>query len=533
MPRSSLGPARWAEDAGDVMEIKSAPVDAAGGGGVAELRPDNLVIGTHDGVPAEALDEIKSAGRRDDGSVTLMPGGFHGEGAHEVKSEGEGGDGERKAVGTDDPVLSAMQEIKRNVEGMRSGVEARIAALEAKGASVDPLLRDELKRIDDAIQGQISELRDLQAKAARPPIGAGGDEAGAKELKSFNDAAESLARANNRAFAPLDPGEFTGYKSAFLSYATKGDRSLSSDEVKSLQVAVDADGGFLVPAEMEAAIDRVVGEMGAMRQLATVRQTSAGSWKKVVSLGGATTAWAGERTRPADTATPRLDEIEIMPGKLMADPRATGDIIEDSPRDVAAWLEDEVALKFAEAEGQAFIDGDGVKKPRGILSYPIVAEAAYDWGSIGYVATGAAGAFDTGAGKFPGDALITLRHALNRKYRPGAQFLMNDATLATVRKLKDGQGNYLWQPNFQEALAGSLLGSPVAIDDFMPDIGADRYAIAFGDFRRAYTILDRRGITVLRDPYSDKPYITFFTTKRVGGAVTNFEALKLLKFAAA
>jgi HK97 family phage major capsid protein len=226
--------------------------------------------------------------------------------------------------------------------------------------------------------------------------------------------------------------------------------------------------------------------------------------------------------------TPRVVEMEFPAEKMFAEPWATNDMLEDAIVSIESWLSDEVSITFTELEATAFISGDGIKKPRGLLSYSAVANANYAWGKLGYVPSGAAANF---ASSNPSDALITQVHALKRKYRGNASWLMNDLTLASIRKFKDGQNNYLWQPGLQAGVADRLLGYPVEIDDNMPDVGADALPIAFGDFRRAYLIVDRRGIALIRDNVTKKGYTKFHTTKRVGGGVQNFEAVKLMKIA--
>jgi HK97 family phage major capsid protein len=197
--------------------------------------------------------------------------------------------------------------------------------------------------------------------------------------------------------------------------------------------------------------------------------------------------------------------------------------------DIESWLASEVAVEFAEEEGAAFITGNGVKKPRGILGYTPVANANYAWGSVGFVASGAAGAFV--AAPNGGDCLISLQHSLKSGYRNNGTFMMNDLTFEAVRKLKDSNGAYIWRPGIEAGSADTLLGKPVSVDDNMPDIAANSYSIAFGDFQRGYIITDRMGARVLRDPYTNKPFVHFYTTKRVGGGIQDFAAIKLLKFA--
>jgi len=193
--------------------------------------------------------------------------------------------------------------------------------------------------------------------------------------------------------------------------------------------------------------------------------------------------------------------------------------------DIAQWLADEVSITFAEQEGAAFISGNGIKKPKGVLAYPTVANASYAWGKLGFVVTGGAAAF---ASSNPADAIINLHYALKAGYRNNASWLISDAVMGTVRQMKDGQNNYLWAPPTVDAPA-TILGKPVVTDDNMPALAANAFPIAFGDFQRGYLISDRMGVQVLRDPYTNKPYVQFYTTKRVGGGVVNFEAIKLLK----
>ena len=201
-------------------------------------------------------------------------------------------------------------------------------------------------------------------------------------------------------------------------------------------------------------------------------------------------------------------------------------MLDDARLDVAAWLGDETSLDFNEQEGDAFIRGNGVEKPKGIAAYTMVANASYAWGKVGYVVSGHATQLNNA------DKLIDLQHALKSIYRNGAVWLMADSTVNAIRKLKDGEGNYLWRPGLAENTPDTLLGKPVEIDDNVDAIGKDKYAVFFGNFKRAYLIVDRYGVRVLRDPYSNKPYIHFYTTKRVGGGIVMYEAIKALKISA-
>lgn len=318
---------------------------------------------------------------------------------------------------------------------------------------------------------------------------------------------------------------------AFGTYFRRGEgeTNLRSLEVKaSLNTSSDPDGGYVVPEEMDNVIDRVLGTVSAMRSAgARVINTSAPTYKKLVNQGGAGSGWVGEKESRPETATPVLNQIEVNAEEMYALPYATQTLLNDARIDIAGWLADEVSIEFAEQEGTAFITGDGVKKPRGILAYTPVANASYAWGKVGFVGTGTSAAFDA---TNPGDNLIDLLYALKSGYRNGAAFMMNDVTMATVRKFKDGQGNYLWAPATGPEGVSTILNKPVYTDDNMSAMAANSFSVAVADFGRAYTIIDRAGVQVLRDPYTNKPYVGFYTTKRVGGGITNFEAIKLLKF---
>ncbi|MBA4219093.1 MAG: phage major capsid protein, partial [Methylobacterium sp.] len=193
------------------------------------------------------------------------------------------------------------------------------------------------------------------------------------------------------------------------------------------------------------------------------------------------------------------------------------------------WIAEEVESAFAEQEGAAFVSGDGVDKPKGFLAYPTVADTSWSWGNIGTLKTGVAGAF---AAANPSDILVDLVYALKAGYRQNASFVMNRKTQAAVRKFKDSTGQYLWQPPAAAGAQATLLGFPVVEAEDMPNIATDSVSIAFGDFRRGYLVVDRAGVRILRDPYSAKPHVLFYTTKRVGGGVQDFAAIKGLKFSA-
>ncbi len=385
---------------------------------------------------------------------------------------------ETKAVKADTAELMAV------FDSYRQANDTRLAEIEKKGAS-DPLTDERLARIDRRLEA-------LSLKMARP------DAAGAAEA---------------------EPDE---RREAWTRYLRTGEESgVARLDVKSLNTGTGSEGGHVAPPELDRLIEARLLAASPMRQIATVRQTSAGVYKKPVGLGAAA-SWVGEEAARPETAVSGLDLLTFPAGELYAMPAATQVLLEDAYADIDAWLADEVESAFAAQESAAFVTGNGTSKPKGFLAYDLVAEASHVWGKVGFVP----GDFtDADAA----DQLIDLVYAPKSQFRTGARFVMNRRTVSAVRKLKDSDGRYVWQPG-TGGEAATLLGYPVTEVEDMPDIGTGNAAIAFGDFRRFYLITDRQGARVLRDPFSAKPYVLFYTTKRVGGGVQNFDAVKAMKF---
>ena len=291
-----------------------------------------------------------------------------------------------------------------------------------------------------------------------------------------------------------------------------------------------ADGGYTVPLEIEQTIDRVLAKVSPMRAIASVRQIGSNVYRKPIATAGAATGWVAETDARPQTNAPTLAAIDFPTMELYAMPAATQALLDDSQVDLETWLAGEVQTVFAEQEGAAFVSGNGTTQPKGFLGETAVADASWTWGKLGYIASGAAGAFATSD---PTDALVSLAYAPKQGYRANGSWVMNRGTEAAIRKFKDANDNYIWQPGASAGQPPTLLGYPVAEAEDMPDIAANSFSIAFGDFARGYLIVDRVGVRVLRDPYSAKPYVLFYTTKRVGGGVQNYEAIKLMKFASA
>ena len=394
-------------------------------------------------------------------------------------------------------IKAAQDGFARTFDAFKTANDERLAALEKK-TSVDALMTDKVERINAALDTQARHIQRLSLSASRPAMG--------------EDAPTSEA------------------KSAWSDYIRTGSlAALKSLEGKSLSTGVDAEGGYVAPAETQTTIERALALASPFRRLATVRKVGSGQFKKPVSKGGAQAGWAAETAARIETTAPQLELLEFPAGELYAMPAATQTLLDDGVTDVDQWLADEVRDVFAAQETAAFITGDGTNKPSGLLSYAQVDEASHSWGNIGTLSTGTDGDFDPDA---PMDALLDLIYAPKPRFRPGASFVMNRRTVGKVRKFKDADGTYIWQPAAQAGQPSSLLGYPLIEAEDMPDIASDTTPIAFGDFARGYLIVDRQGVRVLRDPYSAKPYVLFYTTKRVGGGVQDFDAIKLLKMSA-
>jgi len=302
-------------------------------------------------------------------------------------------------------------------------------------------------------------------------------------------------------------------------------------ELKSFSGSTGGAGGFAVPREIDALIETQLKAISPIRSIANVVKTGSAGYRKLVTMGGTPSGWASETGARPETATPVFSEIAPPSGELYANPAASQAMLDDARFDVEGWLAGEIAMEFAKAEGAAFVSGSGTNQPKGFLTYTATNEndAVRAFGSLQYVASGAAGAF---VASNPQDKLIDLVQALKAPYRQGAAFVMNATTLAVIRKFKTADGAFLWQPSLSAEQPATLLGYPVIEAGDMPDIAANSLSIAFGNFAHGYVIAERAETSILRDPYSNKPFVNFYSVKRIGGAVTNSEAIKLMKFAA-
>lgn len=323
------------------------------------------------------------------------------------------------------------------------------------------------------------------------------------------------------------------HQKAFAGYLRSGDdgalRGLQL-EGKAMSTAVAAEGGYLVDPQTAETVKSVLKSTASIRSVAQVVSVEASSYDVLVDHADIGSGWASETAALTETATPQIDRVTIPLHELSALPKISQRLLDDSAFDIEGWLAGRIADKFARAEAAAFINGDGVDKPTGFLTHTQVADAGWSWGNIGYIATGTDGDFDAVS---PADAILDLVYALGAQYRAGAGFVMNSKTAGVVRKMKDADGRFLWSDGLAAGEPARLLGYPVLIAEDMPDIASGTTAIAFGDFGAGYTVAERPDLRVLRDPFSAKPHVLFYATKRVGGDVSDFAAIKLLKFSVA
>ena len=399
-------------------------------------------------------------------------------------------------------VKAAVDNLARGFEAFKAANDLRLNEIKSRGGA-DVLLEEKVDRINADLSTMSRAVDGLVMAGSRPGLGG-----------SYNpDVAE--------------------HKQAFYKrFIRKGlEDGLARLEAKALNIGTDAEGGYAVPEDLDRTIDRLLADVSPVRRIAKVIEIGSSQYKKLVNTGGTTSGWVGEEDPRSETAAPSFAEVAPPLGEIYDNPAATQAMLDDAFFNVEEWLAEELATEFAEKEGAAFISGDGVNKPKGFLSYTVsgAADSARAFGVLQYVPTGADGAF---AASDPSDALVDLIYALRAPYRDKAVFLMNTNVLADIRKFKDAEGTYLWRPGLEAGQPATLMGYPVEEAADMPDAASNSLSVAFGNFGRGYTVTDRMGTRVLRDPFTNKPYVHFYTTKRVGGGVTNSEAIKLLKFAA-
>ena len=444
---------------------------------------------------------------------------------------GSGGDDESPAV----------IEIKRLIEDQgkawKAFKEANDALVKAKA---DGKAVADLEAKLDAISKDIDKLADikeqfdaLMVKMQRP----GGQDDGkdakalAEEVKGFNDALRADYQSKGRPMpAVVTTEHYVQYKSAFLGLVRHGDMErLSADERKALSAGSDPDGGYLLPTPTIGRIVAKVYEQSIMRQLANVQPISTDALEGIVDNGEAGAGWVSETGTRSETTTPQVGKYRLEAHEMYAEPRVTQKLLDDAAVDIEAWLAAKVADKIARVEGLAHWRGNGVGQPRGLADYATAAtgDDTRAWGTLEHIVTGANGDFHT----TKLDPLQDMIGAMREQYLPNASWCMRREVRTKLRKLKEsGTDRYLWEMSNQVGAPDRLLGYPVRADQYMPALATGSLSLAFGDFREAYTIVDRMGMRTLRDPFTAKPYVKFYTTRRTGGGCVNFEAVKFLKF---
>lgn len=415
-----------------------------------------------------------------------------------ITTKGAGKAPEVKATGSD--VADAFDDFMRAFESYKETNDRRLDEMEARVGS-DVITTEKMDRISRHMDEQKRKIDQLVSKTSRPVLGS--------------------------KLAPVFGNE---HKNAFGAYIRRGDEtSLRQIEAKAMSSGSDPDGGYLVPEELDHEIGRRLAALSPIRAISSVRQVTGSVLKKPFAQDGMAVGWVGETDARPQTTNAQLAELQFPTMELYAMPAATSSLLEDSAIDIDSWITSEIEAAFAEQESSAFVTGDGINKPSGFLTASTVDDTSWSWGNLGYVATGTDGAF----GADPSDRLIDTIYSLKSGYRQNAKFVMNRKTQATIRQFKDADGNYMWQPPAAPGQQALLHGFAVVEAEDMPDIASDSMSVAFGDFERGYLVVDRAGVSVLRDPYSAKPYVLFYTTKRVGGGVQNYEAIKLIKFGTA
>lgn len=401
-------------------------------------------------------------------------------------------------------ITQAVDSLNRVFTEYKQTNEQRFTELEQKGVA-DPLHLEKLSKLDERLDALSAQLQDVDQKQARLSL-EGGDEA-------------------------KDSPEVRAYTKGFQQYLRKGiDTDLRSLETKAMSVDSDADGGYLVTPTVSARILTRVRETSPIRQIATVETISSDSLEGPIDRDDVDYGWVGERSARPETGTPKIGMWKIPVHEVYANPKTTQKLLDDASRDVEGWLGLKISDRLARATNTACVIGDGIEKPRGFATYPTstAVDGVRADKTFQHVITGVSGAF--GAGTAATDSLIDVIYTLKDAYHAKARWVLRRLTLAAVRKLKDGDGNYAWQPPMQAGQPAVIMGYPFTLMDDMPAIAANSLSIGFGDFEAGYTVVDRIGIRVIRDAITLKGWVQFYTTLRVGGDALDFDAIKFLKF---
>lgn len=400
-------------------------------------------------------------------------------------------------------INTAFEEFKGANDEKLRGIDAKFA---------DVVSADKVNKIESDIGDLITSYETLQAKLAASELGGGGESESAEDKAYRSDFSAWFREGENEAAVKA------ANRAGKISAATS--------------VGSNPDGGFAAPIEWDRTVTDKLVEVGQMRRHASAQAVTGQGFKKLYNMRGATSGWVGETATRPETDTPTLDDYDFAFGEIYANPAATQRSLEDPELDIEAWLASEVQLEFAVQEGNAFISGDGVNKPKGFLNYTaadeagLAASARHPLGSIAAVTSGVAGNVNP-------DSFIKLAYELPDERSQGAAYYASRSTHAVIRTMKDADGRYIWHAPYQEGQPALVNGRPIYELDGMQDVDTDgNIACAFGNMAMTYRIFDRRGVTILRDPYTNKPYVSFYTTKRVGGGLWNPEYMRYMTIGA-
>lgn len=404
--------------------------------------------------------------------------------------------------------------IRRGIVSVRAdsaGTPEIKALVESLNKAFADFKAEHNQQLEDVKKGNADALQALKVDAINAEI--------SRLQKSVDDTNTQMAAAQMGG-ATVGNVKDREYTEAFQAHFKKGDVQAA------LSKGTGAEGGYLAPVEWDRTITDKLRLVSPIRSIATVQSISTAGFTKLFNLGGTASGWVGEAAARPATNTATFGSLAYNTGEIYANPAATQQLLEDSEINLETWLANEVETEFAAQEGTAFVSGNGTNKPTGLLTYVTggANAAAHPFGAITAINSGAAAAVTA-------DSIIRLIYSLPAAFTANARFIMNRSTMEAVRLLKDGQGNYLWQPSYIAGQPPTLAGYPITEVPDMPNVAAAAKAIMFGDFARGYLVVDRTGINVLRDPYTNKPFIQFYTTKRVGGGLLNPESLKALNIA--
>ena len=350
------------------------------------------------------------------------------------------------------------------------------------------------------------------------------------DLERLSDSQKAIAAAQTRT---EHSAETTGddHRKAFRQFIRKGDVS-ALEGIKAARVSDDTTGGYLVPAAVVGPIVQRIFDTSPVRQVARIQAITGNALEGVVDYGQLSVSWLDVVTASSDPTTPAGKKYRIEVNNQRSSPRISPVLLEDAAVDIEAWIGEKIARDFALSENTSFVAGSGVAQPRGFTTYTTAATAdsSRTWGQLEHVVTGTSAGFGSTSNGI--DKLTDLAYKVKAGYRAKSLWMMSKATLASARQLKTSNGDYIWQPSAQAGTPATLLGYAVVEAEDMPAVAANSLSIAFGDFSAGYMIVDRIGLSVLRDPYSNNPYVTFHAVRRVGGGVVDFDAIKFLKFSA-